>query len=573
MFYVPCIGRMVQYPMIDYKIIAEINLDHWHTMPYGQARKWLLEQCQLAHRETYSDNDRIVFVHELGDIYVQKQTLGIILRNLQITLNKVDISSNFVIVKSTNPNLFMELGEVARVNSDKLNSITGIYTATGNWKRTIIDKFPLDVDEMYEYGSVNPLKVSLDELTNREQQLLSTSKVFCIYPWIHLNANPDGKAYPCCMTDHHYPVGNCKTNTLSEIWNSDNMKQVRVDMLSEKPLDGCRRCYEQEESGFFSGRQSANKHHGHHVKRVSETHNNGQYDRFEMTYWDIRYSNLCNLKCRSCGHIYSSQWYQDQAKLAGPEWAGQNRVLNFAGRDRHDMWAQLIEHIDHVEQIYFAGGEPLLMDEHYNILDELDRRGRYDVRLIYNTNFTHTQLKDRSVFDYWKKFNSVSVGASLDGAGQHAEYIRKGTDWNQVEKNRIEMLRVCPNVDFYISATLSIMNAMHLTDFHKNWVERGFIKPQDFNVNILMDPLHYRIDIATVDYKNRIKEKFEQHLEWLRPLDRLHRATVGFESAIKFMYTTDNTQLIDQFWLKTNQLDKIRGEDILEIIPELADLK
>jgi radical SAM protein with 4Fe4S-binding SPASM domain len=559
--------------MTNYDIIAEIDLDHWHTLSYSQARQWLLEQCYAAYKENYTGNQRIVFKQTLGDFYVQDQTLGIILRNLQLTLNKVDISSNFVILESANPNLHNELDEVNQLNTDTANCMTGVYTENSSWTRTVLDKFPQDVNEMYEYGSVNPLKVSLNELSGREQELLSTSKVFCIYPWIHLNANPDGNAYPCCMTDHHHPVGNCKTNTLAEIWNNDNMKKVRVDMLSEKPLDGCRRCYEQEESGFFSGRQSANKHHGHNVKLVKETKSDGYLDRFEMSYWDIRYSNLCNLKCRSCGHIYSSQWYQDQARLAGPEWASQNRVLNFAGRDKTDMWNQLIDHIDHVEQIYFAGGEPMLMDEHYNILDELDRRGRYDVRLVYNTNFTHTQLKDRTVFDYWKKFDSVSVGASLDGSDHYAEYIRKGTDWEEVERNRIEMLRVCPNVDFYVSSTLSIMNAWHLPDFHRNWVERGLIRAQDFNINILMDPPHYRIDIATVKYKNIIKQKFEQHLEWLRPMDRLRRATVGYESAIKFMYATNNEHLINQFWAKAHQLDDIRNENILEIIPELENLK
>jgi organic radical activating enzyme len=107
---------------------------------------------------------------------------------------------------------------------------------------------------------------------------------------------------------------------------------------------------------------------------------------------------LCNLKCRSCGHIFSSQWYQDQAKLAGPEWKDRNTVLNYAGRTETDMWTQLEPHLDYVEQIYFAGGEPLLMEEHYNILEELVKRKRFDVRLIYNTNFTHTDLKGRSVY-------------------------------------------------------------------------------------------------------------------------------------------------------------------------------
>jgi radical SAM protein with 4Fe4S-binding SPASM domain len=309
----------------------------------------------------------------------------------------------------------------------------------------------------YKYNSSDLVRET--ELSDREQFLLTESKTFCIYPWIHLHAYPTGEAYPCCHSEMKYPVGNCRSNTLSEIWQDQPMQKLRADMLNETPNVACGRCYEQEQSGFFSGRKSANKHHGHHIKKLDE-------NPFEMTYWDIRFSNLCNLKCRSCGHIFSSQWYQDQAKLAGGDWKDRNQVLNYAGRTETDMWEQLLPHVDYVEQIYFAGGEPLLMEEHYKILDELVRRERFDVRLIYNTNFTHTDLKGQSVFEYWKLFKNVAVGASLDGSGKHAEYIRKGTDWKQVEQNRIEMLQVCPQVDFYISPTLSIMNAWQLPDFH-----------------------------------------------------------------------------------------------------------
>ena len=416
----------------------------------------------------------------------------------------------------------------------------------------------------YKYNSSDLVRDT--ELSDREQFLLTESKTFCIYPWIHLHAYPTGEAYPCCHSEMKYPVGNCKTNTLAEIWQNQPMQQLRADMLSETPNAACGRCYEQEQSGFFSGRKSANKHHGHHIKKLDE-------NPFEMTYWDIRFSNLCNLKCRSCGHIFSSQWYQDQAKLAGGDWKDRNRVLNYAGRTETDMWEQLLPHMDYVEQIYFAGGEPLLMEEHYRILDELVRRERFDVRLIYNTNFTHTDLKGKSVFEYWKLFDSVAVGASLDGSGKYAEYIRKGTNWSQVEQNRIEMLQVCPQVDFYISPTLSIMNAWHLPDFHCDWVERGLIRPQDLNVNILQDPAYLRIDIAPIKYKQRLRMKYQEHIDWLREKDPLQRATVGFESAINFMMATDNTPLIDTFWRKTHELDSIRSEHLLDIIPELVALQ
>jgi len=415
----------------------------------------------------------------------------------------------------------------------------------------------------YKYNS-SELVHNID-LTDRERFLLEDSKTFCIYPWIHLHAYPTGEAYPCCHSEMQYPVGNCRTQTLEQIWRDQPMQQLRADMLSETTNPACGRCYEQEQSGFFSGKKSANKHHGHHIKKLED-------NPFEMTYWDIRFSNLCNLKCRSCGHIFSSQWYQDQAKLAGGDWKDRNQVLNYAGRTETDMWEQLLPHIDYVEQIYFAGGEPLLMEEHYHILDELVRRERFDVRLIYNTNFTHTDLKGKSVFEYWKLFKSVSVGASLDGSGPYAEYIRKGTRWDQVEKNRVEMLNICPNVDFYISPTLSIMNAWHLPDFHRDWVSRGLIKPQDLNINILQDPPFYRIDIATMKYKQRLRMKYQEHIEWLRAQDLLQRATVGFESAIKFMMSTDNTHLIDTFWRKTHELDAIRSEQMLIIIPELNAL-
>ena len=419
----------------------------------------------------------------------------------------------------------------------------------------------------YNYNSSDPIAISLKQLTDREKHLLTESKTFCMYPWIHLHSYPTGDAYPCCHAEMPEKLGNCQQQSMKEIWSGDKMKQLRDDMLNERENPACTRCYEQEKSGFFSGRKSANKHHGHHIKKGIDLD-----PPFEMTYWDIRFSNLCNLSCRSCGHIFSSSWYQDQKSLAGEGWGKNNKPLFWAGRHETDMLEQLMEHIDCVEQIYFAGGEPLMMDEHYHILEELERREKFNVRLIYNTNFTKTKLKDRYVFDYWRKFRSVAVGASLDAMGPRAEYIRKGTDWAEVESNRQMMIEQCPNVDFYISPTMSIQNALHIPDFHRDWVERGYIQPQDLNVNILQDPMWLRIDIAPESYKEKLRVKFKEHLEWLRPLDKLNRATVGFESALNFL-ETDNSQYLPEFWERMTKLDELRNENLLEVIPELDEIR
>jgi organic radical activating enzyme len=553
------IEQQIENLKSEFDVLAVVDLNQW-TEDFTMSRNWLEHVCKGLHRDFYKNNQRIIFSHR-KDFYPDRP-VGVIVENLQEILNFVDISNYFVVLVSTNPNVYNELAEIT--NKD-YNPIT-VAHAQGNFETKFIDGYSFK-NATYRYGSIDPVKIDLKSLSDRERFLLTESKTFCIYPWIHLHAYPTGEAYPCCHAERGVgQVGDCRKNTLEEIWTDAPMQQLRQDMLTETPNAACGRCYEQEANGFFSGRKSANKHHGHHVKKLDE-------NPFEMTYWDIRFSNLCNLKCRSCGHIFSSQWYQDQAKLAGGDWKDRNSVLNYAGRTELDMWEQLEPHLDYVEQIYFAGGEPLLMEEHYLILDELVRRKRFDVRLIYNTNFTHTDLKGRSVFEYWRQFDSVAVGASLDDNGTRGEYIRKGTDWTVVEQNRRSMMQVCPNVDFYISPTLSIMNAWHLPDFHRYMVDQGLIQAQDLNVNILQDPLHYRIDIAPEEYKQRLATKYSDHILWLRDQDSLGRATQGFESAVKFMMATDNTHLIDTFWRKTHELDDIRKESWSTFIPELAALK
>jgi organic radical activating enzyme len=559
------ISQHIEKLKSEFDVLAIIDLNQW-TEDFNVSRNWLEHTCKQLHRDSYQGSERIVFVHQ-QDFYTD-QSAGIIIENLQEILNFVDISNYFVMLVSTNPNIHNELTKI--LNKD-YNPMT-VISADGKFETKTIAEYSFK-DAIYRYGSTDPLKVDLKSLTGHEQFLLTKSKAFCIYPWIHLHAWPTGEAYPCCHATHSPTYGNTKQQTLEEIWNHKPMRDLRLDMLAGRDNETCRKCHEQEDSGFFSGRQSANKHHGHHIDRVHKTQEDGSVEQFEMTCWDIRFSNLCNLKCRSCGHIFSSQWYQDQAKLAGGDWKKNNTVLKIAGRNEDDMWNQLIPHLDYVEQIYFAGGEPLLMEEHYRILDELVRRKRFDVRLIYNTNFTHTDLKGQSVFEYWKQFDSVAVGASLDASGARAEYIRKGTDWAVVEQNRRKMIEICPEVDFYISPTLSIMNALHLPDFHRDWVEQGLIRAQDLNINILQDPQHYRIDIAPAEYKGLLLARYREHIEWLRGQDSLQRATVGFESAITYMNATDNTQLLDTFWRKTHELDGIRNERILDIIPELSALK
>ena len=247
--------------------------------------------------------------------------------------------------------------------------------------------------------------------------------------------------------------------------------------------------------------------------------------------------------------------------------------FQYAGRNKDDIWTQMQPHIPYIEQIYFAGGEPLLMDEHYKMLELLIEKNLTHVRLIYNTNFSELTYKKRDVLTMWKQFDSVSVGASLDGMGARGEYMRKGTVWNDIEDNRKRMIEICPNVDFYVSSTVSIFNVMHVTDFHLDWVEKGLIKPQDWNINVLYGPMFHRSDVLPLVYKEKALAKIQNMIQWLEGKDHLQRATNGYKGLINFMMEEDRSNLVPEFFRNNDQLDAVRTEHFDDVFPELGGLR
>lgn len=421
----------------------------------------------------------------------------------------------------------------------------------------------------YNWKDRVPNYIKIEDLTDDQRTKLIDSDVFCMIPWVHLHAWPDGRAYPCCLAKAAHPVGNFKQNSMREIWNDEPMREMRRNMLADRPCKECGDCYEQESAGFASMRNNSNKSFGHHIAEIDETLPDGSLPDMKLHYWDVRFSNICNLKCRSCGSIFSSRWYDDDVKLWGKPLRPR---VQFAGRHEEDVWEQMQEHIPHLDQIYFAGGEPLIMEEHNRILKLLIEKGNTRVRLIYNTNLTELKFKRESVLDLWKHFPTVCVAASLDDMGDRAAIIRSGTDWADVEQNIRDLKEQCPHIDFMISPTLSMMNIWNFVPFHRYMVESGLIAAKDFNLNILQGPDNYRIDMLPMDLKLKFKQEFEQHIEWLRPIDTIQRAVGGFEGAIKFMMATDNTHLLPNFWDAVDDLDWSRKESLISVVPELEQI-
>jgi radical SAM protein with 4Fe4S-binding SPASM domain len=224
-------------------------------------------------------------------------------------------------------------------------------------------------------------------------------KTVCAIPWMHLNFEPNGKVVPCCLTStFEYFLGDVNHQTVNEIWNSENMKSLRREMIEGKQPEICVKCFSSEKSAGFSGRTRHNREFNHVIDSIPKiTDDDGTCHTMDLRYWDFRFSNLCNFKCRSCGPRYSSSWIPDAKKMGFIK--DQEKVWNIQQVGAANNYKFLEEQIHTVEKIYFAGGEPLLMDEHWYILDLLQKYQRYDVRISYNTNLSTLIYKKKNILD------------------------------------------------------------------------------------------------------------------------------------------------------------------------------
>jgi organic radical activating enzyme len=517
-------------------------------------------QLRSFYQESYQNNQRIIVVID-QEIYGEYPA-GLILQSVQNIINDIDISNFFIELVTTNPGIETEYSWILKnISIDSvpfnINLCNGPYSQLPEIENGI---------KFLKFTKEQSFR-NFENLDKTQLNLLTANSSFCMVPWTHMMISPDSSVTPCCA--NRQLIGDASKSSLKEIWNSDTYRKIRLDMLAGKPVDSCQTCYANEAVGKDSMRQGINRSMGHRVAKVESTDVTGRVEPFELNYFDSRFDNLCNLSCRSCGPTFSSSWHDVAIKFNLID-KSQPAML-YGGRNPTDIFDQIIQHIDHIDKIYFAGGEPLINEQSWQILDELDRRKRYNVELTYNTNFTQTQYRGRSIFPIWNKFSMVSVGASLDGEYARGEYLRSGTKWAKVIKNRQEMLAECPQTNFYIASTVGIMNALHLPDFHRAWVDAGLIAPDDFNAKLLFTPEYMRVDSAPAELKQQIRNKYRAHLDWLIPLDRLGRATNGFESVLEYI-NNDRVFDPDLFWTEVDRLDQYYSTDLIEVFPELSCL-
>lgn len=541
-----------------FDIVAQIGCDYPDV---ESARLDLYLRLNQIRQDAFHDNQRLIFLLE-HDFYDKERPAGGILQTIQTVVQDVDISNFFICIVTTNPNIQSEYKYIK--NTISWDPVPfHLFECSGNFESRF-QEYRLD-GKLADFDKITQ---TVETLTDRQRHLLFQDRVFCMMPWVGINIDTNSETNPCCLYKGQ-PLGDVRNQSIEEIWNARPLREIRQKMLNGQTLEGCHLCYHKEKLKRDSLRNSINRDFAHRVSVIDQTRDDGYLDSQAIHYWDIRYNNLCNLACRSCGPTSSSSWYQIHNTLN----PGQKLEIPLlqAGQSPDRVFDQISQHLDHVEKIYFAGGEPTMIENFYRILEMLDARGRNDVQLVYNINLTRLSLGKRSMLDLWNQFPSVSVGASLDAMGDRAEYLRTGTRWDDIVRNRRQIQERCPHVDFYVSATTGLINALHVADFHRSWVDDGLIQADQFNIQLLYSPKYLSVINAPDQLKYKIQSAYQDHLEWLTPLDRLGRAASGFSSIIGMCQEKGHYDS-NKFWHNVGLLDRYHKTDLLNIFPELVDV-
>jgi len=423
-------------------------------------------------------------------------------------------------------------------------------------------------------------------MTNPLEQA-TKSKTFCVLPWIQQYIGPAGDVKPCCIYQHSAELGNLSNNTLEEIWNNDASKDIRVKMLAGEVVLDCGKCNLRE--GLETGRKNYNRSHfkrPYVIDSILSTQPDGTVPEHNLYYMDVRFNNLCNFSCRTCGPYFSTSWIADyiklHSKLNGIELSQSKKLLSdkvfhYPGNSEDHAFNEIEPHLQTVKDVYFAGGEPLMQIQHYQILEKLIQIGNLDVGILYNTNLSILKLQGHNVIDYWNKFKTpIRVNASIDGSYERAEYWRRGTVWENLVSNAKTIKKSAPSVVLSISYTLSWPNAINMVQLHKEWVELEIIKPEDFSINLLDAPAEYSLQNIPDWKKQQIEEIYREHMSWLKEQEGDVEYSISqYENAIKFMnqHQRDVHESLITFSKKTTALDEIRNENFYDVFPEHEDMR
>lgn len=458
------------------------------------------------------------------------------------------------------------------------------------------------------------------------------SKTFCILPWVHLSTRPDGSMRVCCTANassvgptndklHGGMVGVLKTEegkpsnlNVSDFlssWNSTYMKNVRLKMLAGEEPPSCTKCYREEEAGHNSKRMWETEYWRQRVdldQLLAATEEDGSVPP-QLSYIDLRFGTKCQLACVMCSPHDSSGWIKDWQAIypqiqnkslkETAQWSNKGSI-NGSSYNWHKnnpvFWQQFYEQIPNMQQLYFAGGESLIIEEHYEILEEAIRQGHAkNLELRYNSN--GVEWRD-DLFKLWKEFKLVRFHYSVDSIGEMNSYIRYPSEWERThEVFHILDKGTSDNVEVTIACAVQALNVYYLPDFLKWKLTQNFKKINmwplgagGINYHFVYHPPHLNVKVLPKWFKEKCRQKYEEFYPWWEAnwqrgvpevkkhyvtYDMWKNASYGLnrlEGMLQFMESEDWSIRLPELKEYIELIDSQRGLKFAETFPEMKDI-
>jgi MoaA/NifB/PqqE/SkfB family radical SAM enzyme len=434
---------------------------------------------------------------------------------------------------------------------------------------------------------------------------------FCPLPWIIQAIRNDGNLRACSNSHSSVSKGllhkangsvyNAGVDNLAEAYNSEDLKSLRLSMLENKTNPICARCDREEAQGVRSRRKVESENWSHQftiedAKAITSI--DGAVSTMPI-YLDMRFGNKCNLKCRSCSPTDSSFWYEDHAELWGQtSFNDGNKKINliregsklvedtemYRWYENPGFWEQMFQRLQNVEQIHTVGGEPLLIDQHFTLLEKcIEMNIAHKITVEYNSNITVIPEK---AWALWSHFKRINIGASIDGVGRVNDYIRHPSKFENIFNNLKKIDQSPDNIFCWIATTVQVYNAHHLPELMKWVVKNKFNKVQRFlgmpilNCHPLHNPQFLSTKILPAPIKEWISELYAECNVWMEENAHLYLEKEWAEATIihvkeilsayeAHMQSEDLSNLLPKFMTYTKGLDSIRKESFEHSIPEL----
>jgi MoaA/NifB/PqqE/SkfB family radical SAM enzyme len=391
---------------------------------------------------------------------------------------------------------------------------------------------------------------------------------FCVLPWVSLEASPVGTVRPCCLADDEIVDDSgikfdLNTANFASIQHSGYMQNLRQEFLDKKQPETCRKCWNEENAGRTSKRMHTIDRLKHMISDQPWT-----WHAKPLMFLDLKLGNICNLKCRICGSWSSSTFAAEElAHLNTSENRKQNyhyRMLRQGSwpRENPKFWQEMDQIVDQIKYIEFTGGEPFMIQEHFDLLQRLVDQGQSgNIEIHYNTNGTQYPAHAESI---WRHFKTVEISFSIDDVGKRFEYQRSNAVWSEVEEN-IKKFRSMRdrnhNMQLQVCSTVNVFNVYYLEHL-ANWIDT-----QDFDFvywNMMHESYYFSINTLPEAVKQKICLRLQS-----AQVSKHHLKE--FEKIIRFMMNGD---CLDGTILrnKISDLDQKRHQSLLVVEPELAQM-